>query len=130
MLQNKILYSAVETTISLGAKIVFSDFTDTGHALVSIEGYNGSILLTNNDKLNVKSLVSTYYTGPNAFITNSLSDSAIYEHVGMPMKLQNFKTRILSPYTQKELTNLGPNSSIYLEITKTINKDNATNITF
>ncbi len=130
VLQNKILYSAVETTISLAAKIVFSDFTDTGHALVSIEGYNGSILLTNNDKLNVKSLVSTYYTGPNAFITNSLSDSAIYEHVGMPMKLQNFKTRILSPYTQKELTNLGPNSSIYLEITKTINKDNATNITF
>ena len=130
VLQNKILYSAVETTISLGAKIVFSDFTDTGHALVSIEGYNGSVLLTNNDKLNVKSLVSTYYTGPNAFITNSLSDSAIYEHVGMPMKLQNFKTRILSPYTQKELTNLGPNSSIYLEITKTINKDNATNITF
>jgi hypothetical protein len=130
VLQNKILYSSVETTNSLAAKIVFSDFTDTGHALVSIEGYNGSVLLTNNDKLNVKSLVSTYYTGPNAFITNSLSDSAIYEHVGMPMKLQNFKTRILSPYTQKELTNLGPNSSIYLEITKTLNKDNATNITF
>ena len=129
-LQNKILYSAVETTNSLAAKIVFSDFTDTGHALVSIEGYNGSILLTNVDKLNVKSLVSTYYTGPNAFITNSSSDSAIYEHIGMPMKLQNFKTRILSPYTGKELANLGPNTSIYLEVTKTINKDNATNITF
>jgi hypothetical protein len=129
VLQNKILYSAVDTTNSLAAKVVYSDFTETGHALVCIEGYNG-VLITQTDKLNVKSLVSTYYTGPNAFITNSSTDSAVYEHVGMPMKLQNFKVRILSPYTNKELVNLGPNSSIYLEITKTLTKDNEGNITF
>ena len=40
------------------------------------------------------------------------------------MKIQNFKVRILSAYTGEEVENLGPNSSIYLEITKNLNKNN------
>lgn len=128
-LQRKILYSAVETTVPVSAKTGFSDNTDAGHFLISIEGYGGTYLLTDLDKLNVKSLVSSYYTGPNAFVSNSLADSALYEHLGSPMKIQNFKVRILSAYTGEEVENLGPNSSIYLEITKNLNKNNVTNIT-
>jgi hypothetical protein len=128
-LQNKILYSVVESTIPISAKSGFSDSTDAGHYLISIEGFGGTYLLTDIDKLNVKSLVSTYYTGPNAFVSNSLADSALYEHIGEPMKIQNFKVRILSAYTGEEVENLGPNSSIYLEITKTLNKNNITNLT-
>ena len=128
-LQKKILYSLVETTIPLSAKNTFSDNSDAGHYLICIEGYGGSYLLTDNDKLNVKSLVSTYYTGPNAFVSNNLADSALYEHIGSPMKIQNFKVRILNAYTGEEVENLGPNSSIYLEITKNLNKNNISNIT-
>jgi len=128
-LQKKILYSLVETTVPLSASNTFSDNTDAGHYLICIEGYGGSYLLTDNDKLNVKSLVSTYYTGPNAFVSNNLADSALYEHIGSPMKIQNFKVRILNAYTGEEVENLGPNSSIYLEITKNLNKNNISNIT-
>ncbi len=128
-LQKKILYSLVETTIPLSATNTFSDNTDAGHYLICIEGYGGSYLLTDNDKLNVKSLVSTYYTGPNSFVSNNLADSALYEHIGSPMKIQNFKVRILNAFTGQEVENLGPNSSIYLEITKNLNKNNITNIT-
>lgn len=128
-LQKKILYSIVEGTVPISAKNTFSDNTDAGHYLISIEGYGGSYLLTDLDKLNVKSLVSSYYTGPNAFVSNSLADTALYEHIGDPMKIQNFKVRILSAYTGEEIQTLGPNSSIYLEITKTLNKNNITNIT-
>jgi len=128
-LQKKILYSVVEGTVPISAKTGFSDITDAGHFLISIEGYGGTYLLTDLDKLNVKSLVSSYYTGPNAFVSNSLADSALYEHLGSPMKIQNFKVRILSAYTGEEVENLGPNSSIYLEITKNLNKNNITNIT-
>jgi hypothetical protein len=128
-LQKKILYSIVEGTVPLSAKNGFSDSTDAGHFLVSIEGYGGTYLLTDKDKLNVKSLVSSYYTGPNAFVSNSLADSALYEHIGSPMKIQNFKVRILNAYTGEEVENLGSNSSIYLEITKNLNKNNLTNIT-
>jgi len=76
-LQKKILYSLVETTVPLSATNTFSDNTDAGHYLICIEGYGGSYLLTDNDKLNVKSLVSTYYTGPNSFVSNNLADSAL-----------------------------------------------------
>jgi len=123
------LYSLVETTIPLSATNTFSDNTDAGHYLICIEGYGGSYLLTDNDKLNVKSLVSTYYTGPNSFVSNNLADSALYEHIGSPMKIQNFKVRILNAFTGEEVENLGPNSSIYLEITKNLNKNNISNIT-
>ena len=128
-LQKKILYSVVEGTVPISATTGFSDNTDAGHFLISIEGYGGTYLLTDLDKLNVKSLVSSYYTGPNAFVSNSLADSALYEHLGSPMKIQNFNVRILSAYTGEEVENLGPNSSIYLEITKNLNKNNVTNIT-
>ena len=128
-LQKKILYSLVETTIPLSATNTFSDNTDAGHYLICIEGYGGSYLLTDNNKLNVKSLVSTYYTGPNSFVSNSLADSALYEHIGSPMKIQNFKVRILNAFTGEEVENLGPNSSIYLEISKNLNKNNITNLT-
>jgi len=128
-LQKKILYSLVETTVPLSATNTFTDNTDAGHYLICIEGYGGSYLLTDNDKLNVKSLVSTYYTGPNAFVSNNLADSALYEHIGSPMKIQNFKVRILNAFTGDEVGNLGPNSSIYLEITKNLNKNNILNLT-
>lgn len=128
-LQKKILYSIVEGTVPISAKTGFSDNTDAGHFLISIEGYGGTYLLTDKDKLNVKSLVSSYYTGPNAFVSNNLADSALYEHIGSPMKIQNFKVRILNAYTGEEVENLGSNSSIYLEITKNLNKNNLTNLT-
>ena len=121
-LQNKIIYFNVETTTAINATNLPNDPTDTGHALISIEGYNGN-LITEKDKLSVKTLVSTYFSSPNSFITNAEPDSFVYEHIGEPIKLQHLKVRILDPYTGKELLSVGDNSSVYLEITQALTKN-------
>jgi hypothetical protein len=121
VLQNKIIYFTVETTIPLNATAISSNSTDTGHALISIEGYQGN-LLTDKSKLNVKTIISNFFISPNSFMTNSVPDSFIYEHIGNQIKLDNLKIMIIDPYTGKELSNIGNNSSVYLEITQALTK--------
>jgi hypothetical protein len=116
VLANHANYFAVSATVPILANKLPSDDLDSGHSLIEIQGYNGS-LITDNDFLAVKTLVSNYFTNQSSFVTNANIDSAIYEHIGQPLKLSTFKIRIINPITRAELTNVGKNSSIYLEIT-------------
>jgi hypothetical protein len=44
-------------------------------------------------------------------------ESYNYYHVGAPISLSNLKIRILDPYTGEE-AQIGPNSSVYIQINK------------
>lgn len=125
-LYNKILYYAVDTTESVNAVSLYTDPQDVGHYLISLDGYNLN-LYTENNKLAVKTIVSSYYSSSN-FITNSAIDSAIYEHIGESIYIDTMKVVIINPYTGKEMLNIGANSSLYLEITQALSKNNVIDI--
>ena len=125
-LYNKILYYAVDTTESVNAVSLYTDPQDVGHYLISLDGYNLN-LYTENNKLAVKTIVSSYYSSSN-FITNSATDSAIYEHLGESIYIDTMKVVIINPYTGKEMLNIGANSSLYLEITQALSKNNVIDI--
>ena len=46
------------------------------------------------------------------------SDSYVYVHRGEPINLSSVTVRLLNPITKQEATNIGPNSTIYIMITK------------
>jgi len=121
-LQNKIIYNTVDSSINLAGNIPYVDLTDGGHYLISIDGYKGS-LITDNGVMNCKTIISTYYQAANSFVINSEPDSAIYEHIGEPLLLSSIKVRIIDPVSGKEVANLGGNSSVYLEITRSLSKN-------
>jgi hypothetical protein len=111
------LYFEVESTNSLDAVRIPEQRDNAGHILIEITAYP-SIYLDDNAKREIKSIVSNYYVSAGSFISGSFSDSYSYYHVGSPMTISNLKIRILSPVTMLELANLGPNSSVYLQINK------------
>ena len=116
------LYFSVEKTISVDASRTFTNLNDTGHILLSIEGFNGQLINTET-VLNIKSIISNYYSSAN-FITNPDIESIVYEHVGEPMEINSLKIVLIDPFTNQEIENIGPNSSIYLEITQALNFQN------
>jgi hypothetical protein len=111
------LYFEVESTNSLDAVRIPEQRDSAGHILIEITAYP-SIYLDDNAKREIKSIVSNYYVSEGSFISGSFSDSYSYYHVGAPMTISNLKIRILDPVTMLELANLGPNSSVYLQINK------------
>lgn len=101
---------------STNAPLLISD--ETGHYLLDIEGYSGGGLLNEQQKYNIKSIVSSYYVNAGTFTSGVFPDPQIYTHVGEPLVLQNFKVRILNPITMKPIGGLGANSCVYLQINK------------
>lgn len=89
---------------------------DTGHFLIEITGYNTNYF-DENDAYQVKSIISSYYITANSFATAPFPDSFVYEHHGEPLIIGSLKIRILNPKTKKVLP-IGPNSTIYLQITQ------------
>jgi hypothetical protein len=61
--------------------------------------------------------VSSYYVSANSFVSQPFPDSYNYFHTGAPLGMSNIKIRILDPYTMQE-ANIGPNSSVYLQVNK------------
>jgi hypothetical protein len=90
--------------------------SDTGHFLIEITGYNTNYF-DENDAYQVKSIISSYYITANSFATAPFPDSFVYEHHGEPLIIGSLKVRILNPKTKKVLP-IGPNSTIYLQITQ------------
>lgn len=114
-LQNN--YFAVESTNSLDAVRIPTVKDQTGHYLIEITAYP-SIYLDDYAKREIKSIVSTYYVSQGAFVSGVFPDSYSYYHVGAPMTISNLKIRLLEPFTMEEIVNIGPNSSVYLQISK------------
>lgn len=113
-LQNN--YFTVETTNALNAEKIPEQRDNAGHYLLEVTGYNG-IYLDDNSKREIKSVISTYYVSSNSFISTPYPESYTYYHIGAPMSLSNIKVRILNPFNLEEAT-IGPNSSVYLEVTR------------
>ena len=113
-LQNN--YFTVETTNPLNAEKIPEQRDNAGHYLLEVTGYNG-IYLDDNSKREIKSVISTYYVSSNSFISTPYPESYTYYHIGAPMALSNIKVRILNPFNLEEAT-IGPNSSVYLEVTR------------
>ena len=111
------LYFEVESTNSLDAVRIPEQRDSAGHYLIEITAYP-SIYLDDNTKREIKSIVSTYYVSGGSFVSGVFSDSYSYYHVGSPMTISNLKIRLLDPVSMKEIANLGPNSSVYLQINK------------
>lgn len=93
----------------------------TGHSLVEIHGYT-SEFLNDNQSFQVKAIVSDYYQSQSAFTTGPFMDSYLYTHIGESIVLSCLKCRLLDPFTMNNLLGVGPNSCIYLQITKNYSK--------
>ena len=113
-LQNN--YFTVQTTNSLDAVRIPTVRDQTGHFLIEITGYN-SIYLDDKSKKEIKSIVSSYFVSQGSFVAQVFPESYNYYHVGAPISLSNLKIRILDPYTGEE-AQIGPNSSVYIQINK------------
>jgi len=114
-LQNN--YFQVTNTNTINAAKIPTQRDQTGHYLIEITGYN-SIYLDDQNKKEIKSIVSSYYIGSaGSFVSQPFPDSYNYYHVGAPITLSNIKVRILDPYTNQE-AQIGPNSSVYLQVNK------------
>jgi hypothetical protein len=93
----------------------------TGHSLLELTlGYNNQ-LINNQNSYQVKSIISNYYT-PTAggFSSAPFPDSYVYQHFGEPIQLSCIKLRVLDAITMTNLLGLGPNSCVYLTVTKQI----------
>jgi hypothetical protein len=89
--------------------------TNSGHFLIELSGYNMDYI-NQNKIMMVKCLVPNYMYSESFAMTLG-PDSFTYTAQGAPFSLSSIKVRILNP-TTKELSNLGANSSIYLQIIK------------
>jgi hypothetical protein len=95
-----------------------SSSTNAGHYLIEItDGYTSTYI--NQDKLyNIKAIVGNYFLSGDSYAQSLGNDSYIYQHTGVSSTLNSLHVRILNPITKEPELNLGPNSTIYLQITK------------
>ena len=112
-------------TASITDEIVFSGVpissnTNAGHYLIEInygidEGY------INKDKtMMIKGVIGSFYLSGDSFVQSMGPDSIVYNpHNGIPFNLNILNVRILNPVTKQPET-LGPNSTIYLQISREI----------
>ena len=113
-LQNN--YFEVQNTNTLNAVRIPTVRDQTGHFLIEITGFN-SIYLDDKSKREIKSIVSSYFVSQGSFVAQVFPESYNYYHVGSPISLSNLKIRILDPYTMEE-AQIGPNSSVYIQVNK------------
>ena len=72
----------------------------------------------NERKSKVTAVVSKNYN-TNDFITGYGGDSSLdYEHIGESTVLNNIQIRIVDPLSEKEVENLGPHSTVFMELVK------------
>lgn len=101
-----------------------SQISNTGHYLIEISSYKNTTkdFINEQSVFNVKAIVSSYYVSAGSFISSQLPDFFQVEHIGETITLNNFRIRILDPITMEEATELGGNSSVYLQLNKSLNK--------
>lgn len=108
-----------DTTNTLDASSPPVNPNDTGHFLLEIQGYSNDFFDENNS-YQVKSIISNYYISPNSFATAPFPDSFIYIHRGESISMSQMKVRILSPKTKQPYPLIGPNSTVYLQLTQNL----------
>jgi hypothetical protein len=93
---------------------------NTGHYLIELNGYNTNYV--NNEKLYfIKAIIGSYMYSTESFAMSLSPDSLVYIHNSpLPLSINQIDIRILNPKTKLPEVNLGPNSSLYLQITHEI----------
>jgi len=125
--QTPIYFASAGATDNLQASQISLQPNDSGHYLIEITGYS-SEFLNDYQKTEIKSIVNNYFVSSNSFVTQNGSDAYTYFHQGAAITLSQLKIRILNPVTLKEMGLLGPNSSIYVQISKIIDTPSYPNI--
>ena len=125
--QTPIYFASSGATDNLSATQIALQPNDSGHYLIEITGYS-SEFLNDYQKTEIKSIVNNYFVSSNSFVTQNGSDAYTYFHQGAAITLSQLKIRILNPVTLKEMKLIGPNSSIYLQISKVIDTPSYPNI--
>lgn len=91
---------------------------NTGHFLLSLSSYPSNYI-NSEKKWNIHSVIGTYYLSSGSFCESQYEPN-IYVHIGESMAISKMDIAILNPYTKRPASNLGENSSIYLEITNNL----------
>ena len=100
-----------------------SQVSGTGHYLINIDGYQNTKndFINDDDVYNIKSIVSSYYLSQGAFATQPFSSTALYVHNSpIPKVIDSFRVRLIDPINMKNASNIGPNSSVYLQVNKIV----------
>jgi hypothetical protein len=113
-------FSVVDSNITIqiiASNPAKSSNTQTGHFLLDLSSYP-SDYINSQKTYNIKSIIGNYYYA-NSFC-EATYEPLIYQHIGEPIVLSRIDVKIMSPYTKKPATNLGENSSVYLQVTNQI----------
>jgi hypothetical protein len=94
-----------------------SSLSNAGHYLVELSNYH-SDYVNNDNQFNVKATIASFYLSGDSFVVSMGPDSCIFQNSGVPLSLNNIKVRILNPVTKQVQQNMGPNTTIYLQVTK------------
>lgn len=114
-------FNIVESSITEGivsSSFAVSSIQNTGHFLLDLSSYP-SDYINSQKTYNIKSIIGNYYLSENSFCENAY-EPLLYQHIGEPIVLTKIDVKIISPYDKKPVTNLGSNSSVYLQITNQI----------
>ena len=113
------VFTDSNTSMNINASSApISSTTNAGHYLIEINNIHLSDYWNNEKSYNIKGMVSNFFLSSDNFILSGSPDSLVYIHSGAPLTLTSMKISILNPVTKRPAENLGPNSSIYLQITK------------
>jgi len=103
-------------------EIVFSNeatqsITNAGHYLIDVKGYENNFIGEDKD-YQIKAVIGNYFLSGDSFCQSLAPDSISVVHEGVSFNLSRIQVRILNPITKDLEVNVGPNSTIYLQIIK------------
>ena len=105
-----------DSTTAIMAKKQYNPEVDGGFILLSISGLDGDYHQDDKTRSDIRSIISRQYSANN-YIT-SFGGAGINYVVPNNQLLTSLHIRILDPKTREPINNLGPNSSIFLEVTR------------
>jgi hypothetical protein len=116
---NQYYFETSETTEPIKASLPpISSDTNGGHYLIDLQCSYVNDFITQDKNYQVKAVVGNYFLSGDSFAMSMGPDSFVYQHKGEAISLASVKIRILNPITKLPETNLGTNSTVYLQITK------------
>ena len=101
-------------TTSIEAVKQYNPEVDGGFVLLSISGFQGDYHQDEQTRNNIRAIVSRQYSA-NSYIT-SFGGAGIDYLSENNQIITNLKIEILDPKTREPINNLGPNSSVFLEV--------------
>jgi hypothetical protein len=116
---NQYYFETSDTTEPIKASLPpISSDTNGGHYLIDLHCSYVNDFITQDKNYQVKAVVGNYFLSGDSFAMSMGPDSFVYQHKGEAISLSSVKIRILNPITKLPETNLGTNSTVYLQITK------------